>query len=259
MAAHAVSYEPDDEAPKAKKIVTGGGRPSVYRVAPTPRQLAEGKKGDRVPGVTTITKRFQESGGLIHWAYKCGLDEIDINKARDDAGDAGHLAHAWVDDTIHGRSLTEPDRALGEQQIVGATKALEAFNEWREQVNLEILATEVPLVSERLRFGGTLDAIFRIKGSRIVLGDWKSGNKVYAEMLAQLGGYAILIEENAFLKELDLSADALDGVQLLRFDKEFGSFAHFSWPREVLDLGTQAFREMRSLYEVMGRLSKAVG
>lgn len=254
MANPAISYEPEPTMascafgePAPGKPVQGGGRPSAYKT----------KDGKRVPGVTTVTKRFQESGGLIQWAFNCGRDGIDMNKSRDDAADAGHLAHAWVDDTIHGRPLSEPPRELGEEQITGAKTALEAFLEWRDQVNLEIVATEVALISEELKFGGTFDAIFRIKGSRLVLGDWKSGNRVYGDHLAQLGGYGLLIEENGFLEQF--GGGALEGIQLLRFDKEFGSFAHYSWPLPVLDLGKSAFRDMRKLYDVVGRLKKAVG
>lgn len=245
----------------APKIVTGGGRPSTYKVKPTAEQLAKGKSGDRVPGVTTITKRFQESGGLIRWAFNCGRDGIDMDRARDDAADAGHVAHQWVDDTIHGRPLKEY-REFTEEQLAGPRNALAAFVEWREQVELEIVATEVPLISEALRFGGTFDAIFCLKRERVrrlVLGDWKSGNRVYPEHIAQLGGYAILIEENDFLRQFGVEVGGLQGAQLLRFDKEFGSFAHFSWPVAVLELGKTAFRQMRSLYDVCARLGKAAG
>lgn len=236
----------EDLSPKSQ-IVSGSGRPQVYKTA----------DGKRVPGCTTITKRFQESGGLIQWAYNCGRDGIDMNRARDDAADAGHLAHGWVDDTVHGRPLRTPPPEFGPEQIAGAQNALDAFNEWRDQVQLEIVATEVALISEQHRFGGTFDAIFRLKRSRLVLGDWKSGNRVYGEHLAQLGGYAILIEETGFLEQF--GGGELEGVQLLRFDKEFGSFAHFSWPNPVLDLGKTAFLGMRQLYDVCARLKKAVG
>lgn len=238
MANPAISYEAEDEAPKSK-VLTGGGRPTVYKTA----------DGKRVPGVTTITKRFQESGGLVRWAYNCGRDGIDIDRARDDAAEAGHLAHGWVDDTIHGRPLRDPPPELSEEQVSGARAALDAFVEWRDQVKLEIVETEVPLVSEELRFGGTFDAIFRVNGRRM-LGDWKTGNRVYGDHLAQMGGYAILLEERG---------TPVEGVALLRFDKEFGSFAHYNWPAPVLAIGKQAFRGMRELYDVCARLKKAVG
>lgn len=258
MASEAISYEPEAKEEQKKPVVSGGGRPNAYRVRPNEKQRAIGKPGDRVPGVTTITKRFQESGGLIQWAYNCGVEGIDMHRVRDDAGDAGHVAHGWVDDDIHGRPLGAPPRDFTEEMLEGPRNALAAFREWREQMKLEIIATEVPLVSEELRFGGTFDAIFRIKG-KLYLGDWKTGNKVYGEHLAQMGGYALLIEESGFLKQFEAEAHELAGVHLLRFDKEFGSFAHYSWPQPVLALGKKAFREMRSLYDVVAKLKGAVG
>lgn len=231
------SYEP----PAPPPVIAGGGRPQKgYKTS----------DGKRVPSVTTITKRFQESGGLIQWAYNCGIEGIDMHRVRDDAADAGHIAHQWVDDTIHGRPLKEYPNAPPEL-IDGARKALGAFLEWRDQVRLEVLETETPLVSDALKFGGTFDSLLRINGKPgILLGDWKTGNRVYAEHLAQLGGYAILLEERG---------TRVEGAQLLRFDKEFGSFAHYSWPAAVLDLGKAAFLQMRGLYDVCARLGKAVG
>lgn len=218
--------------------ISGGGRPKMYKTT----------DGKRVPGVTTVTKRFQESGGLIQWAYNCGREGIDMNRVRDDAADAGHIAHGWVDDTIHGRPLRDYP-GVEEEMLEGPRNALAGFLEWRDQVKLEIIETETPLVSDALKFGGTFDAIFRLKG-QLYLGDWKTGNRVYAEHLAQLGGYAILLAERGTV---------LHGAQLLRFDKEFGSFAHYNWPAPVLDLGVQAFEQMRALYDVCARLGKAVG
>ena len=72
---------------------SGGGRPGVYKLA----------DGTRVPSVTTITGRFKESGALIHWAWNLGMQQIDYKKARDDAADAGHIAHELIDAHIHGR------------------------------------------------------------------------------------------------------------------------------------------------------------
>jgi hypothetical protein len=227
------------EQPAPPPVISGGGRPvKGYKTS----------DGKRVPSVTTVTKRFQESGGLIQWAFNCGRDGIDMNRVRDEAADAGHVAHQWVDDTIHGRPLREY-RDVPDEMLEGPRAALAAFIEWRNQVQLEIVETETPLVSDALKFGGTFDAIFRISG-KLYLGDWKTGNRVYAEHLAQLGGYAILLAERG---------TELHGAQLLRFDKEFGSFAHYSWPAPVLDLGKAAFLQMRGLYDVCARLGKAVG
>lgn len=216
-------------------IKSGGGRPQAYKT----------KDGKRVPGVTTITGRFKDAGALVRWAYNCGRDGIDIDKKRDDAADAGGIAHDWIEDTIHGRPLAEFPLADPEQLSKAAT-ALDAFKRWRDQVKLEVVETEVPLISELHRFGGTFDALFRINGE-LHLGDWKSGNRIYPEHVAQLGGYSILLKERG---------TELAGAQLIRIDKEHASFAHFGWPRSVLDLGEQAFIAQRGLYDLDAQLKR---
>jgi len=221
--------------PAKPAVKSGGGRPKVYKNA----------DGKRLPSVTTITKRFQESAGLIRWAYNCGRDGIDMDRTRDDAADAGGIAHDWIEDTIHGRPLTafpKADPALLER----ASMALEAFLRWRDQVKIEIVETEVPLISERYQFGGTFDALFLIDGA-LDLGDWKSGNRVYPDHVIQLGGYSLLLRERG---------TEVRGAQLLRVDKEFASFAHFAFPRAVLELGEQAFLRQRELYDLDAKLKK---
>ena len=56
------------------------------------------KSGERVPGTTTIIGRFKESGALIHWAWKLGMEGRNYREVRDSAADAGTLAHAMIED-----------------------------------------------------------------------------------------------------------------------------------------------------------------
>lgn len=217
-------------------VKSGGGRPKGYRLS----------DGSRVPGVTTITGRFKDGAALIAWAHRCGLDGIDINRVRDDAADAGKMGHQWIEDTIHDRELTEFPLA-SDDMMEKAGRALMAFKDWRSRNDVEFLETELPLVSEQYRFGGTLDALARI-GGRLRLVDFKTGNRVYPEHLAQLGGYSILLAEHG---------RAIEGADLLRLDKEHGSFAHHEWPLSVLQIGEQAFFHMRELYDLDLKLKKA--
>jgi hypothetical protein len=230
---------PDTVVAAAKQPISGGGRPSKYVL----------KDGTKVPGVTTITGRFKESGGLIHWAWALGMDGKDYRKERDDAATAGTIAHAMIDASIHGRPIPEPPAGAAQAQIDGARQGFEAFLTWRRRVPIELLATEVPLVSEAHRFGGTMDALGRIDGVLVLL-DWKSSNAIYPEYLAQIGAYVILAEEM-----LDLGA--IHETHLLRVGKDMGDFHHHCWQRNVLDVARAAFLNMRHLYEQMGVLKKA--
>jgi predicted RecB family nuclease len=216
-------------------VKSGGGRPQAYKLA----------SGVRVPGVTTITSRFKEAGGLVHWAWSLGIEGKDYRKVRDEAADAGSFAHDWIEDTIHERPLTEFPHAAPEL-LARAQTAVDAFKRWRDQVKLEVVETEVPLISELHRFGGTFDAIFRI-GGELHLGDWKSGNRIYPEHVVQLGGYSLLLRERG---------TEVVGAQLLRVDKEHASFSHFGWPKSVLELGELTFLRQRELYDLDARLKR---
>ena len=67
-----------------------------------PTQIYRLKDGTRVPSVTTIISRFKESGGLVHWAWNLGMQNIDYRQIRDSAADAGSLAHAMLEETSQG-------------------------------------------------------------------------------------------------------------------------------------------------------------
>lgn len=217
-------------------VSSGGGRPSAYKL----------KDGSRVPGVTTIVGRYKDSGGLIHWAWTMGQEGQDYRKVRDDAASAGTITHAWIDDDVHGRPLTEfrdADRELLDKAAVG----LEAFRSWRSQVDLELVDTERPYISEVHRFGGTYDAVARVNGKLSLL-DWKTSNKIYPDYVVQLAAYRALY--------LECAGEELHGAHLLRVGKEFGDFHYHSFPAAVLDRGWEAFTLMRRLYDIDAVLKK---
>ena len=47
------------------------------------------KDGTDVPGASTIAKIGEDSSGLIHWAWKLGMEGQDYRKVRDKAADIG--------------------------------------------------------------------------------------------------------------------------------------------------------------------------
>lgn len=199
--------------------------------------------GTRVPSVTTILGRFKDSGGLIHWAWDLGKQGKDYREVRDSAADAGTLAHQAVEDWIHSKET----QWTGEPEVVAKAKtAFGAFLEWANQTQLKITHSELPLVSEKHRFGGTFDAIL-VQGRR-AMGDWKSSNAIYPEYLAQVAAYGILWDENFPDEKID------GGYHLLRFDKEYGDF-HAHWWNE-LEAGKRFFLHLREAYEDDKELKK---
>lgn len=205
--------------------------------------------GLTVPSVTTVLSRFKQAEGLMHWAWQQGIDGHDYKESRDEAAGAGTLAHLMIEQHLIGGDVNVIDGP--EEQLEKAKSAFVGFLRWMDATKFEVKKTECPLVSEQHLFGGTLDCI-GILGGMLVLGDWKSSNRIYADYLCQLGGYAILWEENN-------PGEKLQEAHLLRFGKEFADFHHHSWPRSVLEVGMDSFLGMRKLYENEKILRRAVG
>ena len=208
------------------------------------------KDGTRVPGTTTITGRYKDSAGLIHWAWDLGMNGVDYRAARDQAADAGTLAHDMIEARICGR---DPFAVEGDpEQFEKARQAYDSFEEWFAGTRIKIVATEMPLVSEIHRFGGTPDGLGEEVSGAFCLLDWKSSNKIYPEYLLQLAAYRQLVEENGI-------CGCIERFHLLRVGKEFCDFHHHSWPREALDPAWRAFGLMRDLYDLDKRLKSIAG
>jgi hypothetical protein len=203
--------------------------------------------GKRVPGVTSITG-FYKTRPLLIWANNEGLAGRGIDEKRDQAGEAGAFVHQWIEDHIHGRqSNREKVWEASNETIAQANAGFDAFLEWAEQVKLTVLETEVPLISEKYLYGGTLDALALV-GGKLMLLDWKTSGGVYSSMLAQLGAYRQLLRER--------DEEAPDSAQLLRLGKTHGDFHAHSYPASVLDLGWRLFLLWRESYELEKELKR---
>ena len=217
--------------------------------------------GTRVPGVTTIIGARKEVGGLMHWAHSLGMQGIDYKAARDAAADAGTLAHSMVDAYIHD---TNPEAAVDEfveeckkepeetaKMVKLADQAFRSFKLWWSASKVEMLETEVPLVSEQHRFGGCLDAIGLVGDEKtLTLLDWKTSNAIYADYLIQVRAYAELWYEH--------HNERVERFNLARFGKEGADFHYHSWSAEQLDPAWEEFLRMRASYDAFKGLRKLV-
>lgn len=218
-----------------------------------PTQVYRLKDATRVSGVTTILSGVKLGGieGLLHWANAEGLAGRNHRESRSAAADAGTCAHAMVEAKIHNQPFDESPYT--EVTLIKAMGAYSAYLKWAEQTKLMAVYTEMPLISEKYRYGGCLDAI--LVDGKMSLGDWKTSNGVYMDMLLQLAGYAILWKENFPDQPL------LGGFHLLRFSKQEQpddpvSFTHHYW--DQLDLAESMFPRMVQLYYESQRLKKMV-
>lgn len=214
----------------APAVSRGGGRPRGYFL----------EDGTRVPAVTTITNRFKESGGLLYWANQMGLEGKTLDEAREPATSIGSEVHSMVEAHIHG----EP---AGQASTLEAMTGYQSWLDWWESAQFGVEYTELAIVSESYRFGGTLDAIARDGKDRYCLLDWKTSNGIYPDYLCQIAAYGLLYEE--------WSGRKLEGgYHLARFSKEHGDFEH----RHYGDLSDAAglFLIFREAYDLDKSLAK---
>jgi len=205
------------------------------------------KDGTIVPSTTTVTNETLgwNKSVLMNWGIRMVKEGKDPQKMTSDAAQTGTLAHALCEAWIKGEDYAVPEEYT-EAQEVKAMKALMAFKEWAEQARPEFLDTELKMVSEKMRAGGTCDGIFKMN-DRLYLYDIKTSKGVYEEMKVQLGCYTGMYEE--------LFPDRhIHGGVILRLDKESGDFHYHAISRETMDIGFKIFKHCRSIYHLKREL-----
>ena len=221
---------------------------------PRPKGGYKNKNGSRVPGVTTVIGRFKDSGGLLWWAFEqgksCERGEINsLYDKRDEAADAGTLAHNLVEDYINGKNLRNLDEYEENIRIL-ALQGLENYKQWALNNKIEIYQQEIELVSELYNFGGCIDAVgYDSKGALCIV-DWKTSSGVYADYLIQLAAYNQLWFENY------PDSPITGGYHLCKFSKENADFSHHYFS-ELNDAWEQ-FKLFLSAYEIDKKLKKRV-
>lgn len=214
-----------------------------------PTQPYKLKDGSRVPGTTTIISNCNLGSvdGLLYWANQLGRDGKSHTEVRDKAADAGTACHEMCECFAKG---TDFDGSKYPAEILAkAEGAFNAFRSWARQTNLRIAQSELPLVSEQWRYGGTLDCM--LVNGELALGDYKTSNSIRVGMLCQLAAYHNLWTENRPEEPIT------GGFHLLRFSKPEHAddpvhFSHHHWSH--LDAAWDAFKHMRELYELHKRL-----
>lgn len=237
MSSRCKSYVPAPSFPALKKGIN----------LPTPR---EGYKinGIKIPSVTTVIGRFKDSGALIRWAYRKGLDGEPLygdGSTSKLACDVGTAAHNMVECHIRGLKFDASEYPV--DILKRAERAYSAYLRWAEQCRLKPGRTELGLVSNKYRYGGTLDAV-TVDGALKLL-DWKTSNSVYSDYLLQLAAYGQLYEEN-------FPDEKITGFELVRFSKDTGDFAHFSFTDLSAEL--EQFLAYRECWERDQKIRKRV-
>jgi len=232
------------------------GRPNGYYLA----------DGTKIPGTTTITGRFKDSGGLIHWAFTQGMAQGELKAAgkpfventraiAQEAADKGTVVHGLVEQYI---KTGQQPAAIVDSQV---KSAFDAFLRWQQGSRLEVKHTEVALVCPVLKVGGTIDAIGML-GDKWCLPDWKSSNGLYVDYLWQIANYGYLAEHGFLCDEQGRQTNKALGIkvesyELCRFSKENADFSHNSFASLANEFET--FKILRRAYDLARESQKRLG
>lgn len=163
-----------------------------------------------VPSVTTILQVISKPA-LIHSSWKLGTEGKDYRKVWGQKADVGTLTHKMI--LAHLSDKQADTREYSPQDVDQAETCFLKFLEWEKQNPFEIIMCEKPLVSNKLRFGGTPDLVCKLK-DKITLIDFKSGQDIYPEMGYQLAAYDYLLGEDG------INCEAWMILRIGRNDKE---------------------------------------
>ncbi len=180
-----LSDAPTRVRPPAGAIERGPGRPDKYLDADGRWPLLSASK---------VSQAADDPEGLMHWFAPHGRAAY---KMRDDAADTGTAVHDAIEAHIHGDTFPGPDEIIvGAPDAVGAANAFAHFLRWEESrgQRLAYRATEIPMLSDTLFVGGTVDMVAESDDGLEVI-DWKTSSRTRRSHVIQVAIYALLWEE----------------------------------------------------------------
>jgi len=158
-----------------------------------PKNIYRLSDGTVVPGCTKISNQLAKEG-LDDWIWECGRRGVPWRKERDAAGVIGANVHDMIPCYLNGEEVV----AVGEIE----DRCFEKFLGWFSGKAWPRLV-EVPLVSEKLKFGGQPDYYGSVDGVAEIV-DFKTGTfdhkkRCFFETVRyQLAGYKVLLEEHGY-------------------------------------------------------------
>lgn len=133
--------------------------------------------------VTTILA-VKHNTWLWHWKMKLGKEESD--RIGNEAAEKGTRVHRRLEQILQGREFKTTPKEL--------KPYIDAFNNWVEEYQPNILFTERFVSSNKYGYAGTVDLICIIDGEPWVI-DFKTSKAIYDEYGLQVRAYGYAFEE----------------------------------------------------------------
>ena len=202
--------------------------------------------GTIAPSVTTyINDLGWNKQTLINYTKRLTFSGLDADKVLQDLAETGTLLHLMIEGSIKGFKVDTKDFTYNQEKQ--ALKAFVGYTDWVKKVDFKPLASEVVLINEEQRVGGTVDCIGRI-GDDLVVIDWKTSKYgPYKEHIIQIAQYVHMYEQ------AQPKANVAYGM-ILRFGKEDGKFHQHKIKREKIDAGVEIFKHLVALRNLKSKV-----
>lgn len=143
-------------------------------------------KGIFYPGVTTILEAYYKGYGFNEWLKQVGFNADEILRK---AGEQGTNVHNMIDLYLSGFKINWVNDNGGSNYTLEEWQMFCKFIEFFEREKPEILVKEFNVVSENLKYGGTIDLVCKLKG-KIWLIDYKTSNYIHKTHELQISAYS---------------------------------------------------------------------
>jgi hypothetical protein len=171
----------------------------------TDNRFYTSESGAFIPSVTTILQAFPKDAHFFQWLKQVGEEADTI---RDEAGRRGSIVHSLTERYDAGEEVNLLDNGGNINFKMSEWTMFERYVEYRQQVQQEIMFSEINFISEQLGYAGTVDRIVNINGKTYLI-DIKTSNTIYEHYWLQLVAY------NELIKEAYQSEHVVDHVAVL--------------------------------------------
>jgi hypothetical protein len=197
--------------------------------------------GTYVPGVTTVLNLLNKPA-LVGWANRMGLQGIDTNKYVDSKAEVGTCAHYMIECEL---KKEKPDLSEYSPATVDAAEnSYLKFIDWMSNKEFKLLGSEKQLVSEKYRYGGTVDVYCSLMGEKTLLDIKTSGSGIWPEMRHQVAAYRQLLLEEG---------NDVDQVMIIRVGRD-DSEGFETEKIGKLDLHFELFKHLLEIYRIQKEL-----
>lgn len=191
-----------------------------------------------VPGVTTILGVLAKPA-LVGWANRMGLQGIDTTKYVDEKAEIGTCCHYLIECHVKNQ---QPDLSdFAPNSVDQAENGFLKFLEWERQTgHVNLVSSELQVVSESMRCGGTVDLLVEINSILSLLDIKTSGSGIWPEMRHQVAAYHSMLIENGYKVSqvfiLRVGRSEEEGFEYERVEQLPKHLRMFHLCREIYDL-----------------------